>query len=118
MKILDTPRIGKCRTQVFYVSPYGECARQHCVPRNTLAREREHVRSGFGYYSRAWGSTLTEAGRQAWIVAGAKVPTAKTLNQACWRTGQQHLGGEIARAHYPESGVAFSGLREAADSLL
>jgi hypothetical protein len=49
------------------------------------------VRSAFGYYSRAWSSKLTEAGRQAWIMAGAKVPKAKKLNQAGWRTGQQHL---------------------------
>lgn len=34
---------------------------------------------------------LTEAARQAWIVAGGKVPTTKSLNQAGWRTGQQHL---------------------------
>jgi hypothetical protein len=49
------------------------------------------MRIGFGYYSRAWRTMLTEEGRQAWIAAGGKVPTAKKLNQSGWRSGQQHL---------------------------
>ena len=91
MRILDTPRINRCGSQVYYLSPYGQCARGYGCPNNTVTSSRQHVRSGFGYYSRAWSSRLTEAGRQTWIVAGGKVPTAKKLNQAGWRTGQQHL---------------------------
>ena len=91
MKTLDTPRINRCGNQVYYLSPYGQCARGYGCPKNTVRAARNHARSGFGYYSRAWSSRLTEAGRQAWIVAGGKVPTAKRLNQAGWRTGQQHL---------------------------
>ena len=91
MKILDTPRINRCGNQVFYISPFGQCARSYCCPKNTITEARQYVRSGFGYYSRAWRTMLTEASRQAWIVAGRKVPTAKTLNQSGWRSGQQHL---------------------------
>jgi hypothetical protein len=90
MKILDTPRINRCGNQVFYLSPFGQCARSYCCPRNTLTTERQHIRSGFGYYSRGWRAMLTEEGRQLWIAAGAKVPTARTLTQSGFRSGQQH----------------------------
>jgi hypothetical protein len=90
MKVLDTPRVGRIANQIFYPSPYGQGARQACVPRNTRTPQREHVRGGFAYYSRGWRTLLTEAGRQLWNAAGAKVPTARKLNQSGFCTGQQH----------------------------
>jgi hypothetical protein len=90
MKVLDTPRVGRIANQIFYPSPYGQGARQACVPRNTRTPQREHVRGGFAYYSRGWRTLLKEAGRQLWNVAGAKVPTARKLNQSGFCSGQQH----------------------------
>jgi hypothetical protein len=90
MKVLDTPRVGRSGNLIFYPSPFGLCARQACIPRNTQTPQREHVRSGFAYYSRGWRTLLTEAGRQLWNVAGAKVPTAKSLTQSGFCSGQQH----------------------------
>ena len=91
MKILDTPRSGKIRNEVAYLSPFGQCVRGYIIPHDPKAPAQEYMRIGFGYYSRAWRTMLTEEGRQAWIAAGGKVPTAKKLNQSGWRSGQQHL---------------------------
>jgi hypothetical protein len=65
MKILDIPSVNRCANQVYYLSPYGQCAGGYGCPKNTVTSLRQHVRIGFGYYSRAWSSKLTEAGRQA-----------------------------------------------------
>ena len=81
MKILDTPRSGKIRNEVAYVSPHGQCVRSYIIPHDPKTPAQQYMRSGFGYYSQAWRTKLTEEGRQVWIVAGGKVPTAKKLNQ-------------------------------------
>ena len=106
MKILDTPRINRCGNQVFYLSPFGQCARSYCCPRNTVTTERAHIRSGFGYYSRGWRTMLKEEGRQLWIAAAAKVPTAKTLNQSGFRSGQQHwVAVNVSQFRVGEAGL-------------
>ena len=93
MRILDTPRINRCGSQVYYLSPYGQCARGYGCPNNTVTSSRQHVRSGFGYYSRAWSSRLTEAGRQAWIVAGGQGANGQEAQSGGLADGPAAPGG-------------------------
>lgn len=89
MKILDTPRSGKCGQVVAFQSRYGLCLRTYLVPRNTMTPAREHMRAVFGNSSRLWGGLLTEEQRNRWCAAGPKVMSHPRLGQKGPLTGQQ-----------------------------
>ena len=89
MKILDTPRSGKCGNAVAFQSRYGLCLRTYLVPRNTLTPAREHMRTVFGSASRMWSGKLTEEQRDRWNAAGPNVMSYPRLGQKGPLTGQQ-----------------------------
>ena len=90
MKVLESPRVGRLRDTIYYDSPFGLCARTRAIPRDVRTAARDHMRTGVAYYSRAWGTLLTEEQRERWNVAGGKVPTVTRCGQAGWRTGEMH----------------------------
>jgi hypothetical protein len=89
MKILDTPRSGKCGNAVAFQSRYGLCLRTYLIPRNTLTPAREHMRAVFGSASRMWSGKLTEEQRDRWNAAGPNVMSHPRLAQKGPLTGQQ-----------------------------
>ena len=89
MKILDTPRSGKCGNAVAFQSRYGLCLRTYLVPRNTVTPARQHMRAVFGNSSRMWSGLLTEDQRNRWSAAGPKVMSYPRLGQKGPLTGQQ-----------------------------
>jgi len=89
MKILDTPRSGKCGQVVAFQSRYGLCLRTYLIPRNTVTPAREHMRAVFGNSSRLWSGKLTEEQRNRWCAAGSKVMSYPRLGQKGPLTGQQ-----------------------------
>jgi hypothetical protein len=93
MKIIDIPKSGKCGDIVAYESRWGQCQRQLVVPTNRQTAAREARRGAFGRLSRAWGTVLTEAQRQAWNAAGPEVESGKRLGQSGPLTGQMHFVG-------------------------
>ncbi len=93
MKILDVPQAGARGTAVSFQSRYGQCQRQRVVPRNVQTPAREHMRGAFGRLARAWSTRLTQARRDAWDAAAAKVQSTKRLGQSGPLTGQQHFQG-------------------------
>jgi len=93
MKILDIPQNGKRGQIVAFKSRYGQCHRQLVVPKNRQTSAREHMRGAFGRLARAWSALLTQAQRDAWDAAAAKVQSAKRLGQSGPLTGQQHFQG-------------------------
>ena len=64
MKVIDTPRTNKIGNMVAYISPYGQCYRAYCVPRNPRTSAQLRQRNIFGSSSRRWGRTLTELQRE------------------------------------------------------
>ena len=89
MKILDTPRSGKCGQVVAFQSRYGLCLRTYLIPHNTMTPAREHMRAVFGNSSRLWSGKLTEDQRNRWCAAGPKVMSHPRLGQRGPLTGQQ-----------------------------
>ena len=89
MKILDTPRSGKCGQTVAFQSPYGLCLRQHVPQKAPLTPARQHVCSLFGNNSRKWSTRLTHEQHDRWILAGAQVMSHPRLAQKGPLTGQQ-----------------------------
>lgn len=89
MKILDTPRSGKCGQVVAFQSRYGLCLRTYLIPRNTSTPARDHMHAVFGNTSRMWSGTLTEAQRNRWSATGSKVMSYPRLAQNGPLTGQQ-----------------------------
>src|ERR1017187_2240222 len=89
MKILDTPRSGKCGQTVAFQSRFGLCLRQYVPQKGTLTPAREHVCAVFGGNSRKWGGTLSEEQRNRWTFAGAQVMSHPRLGQKGPLTGQQ-----------------------------
>jgi hypothetical protein len=89
MKILDTPRSGKCGQVVAFQSPFGLCLRQLVVPRNTQTPARDHMHAVFGDTSRMWSGTLTQDQRDRWCAAGPKVMSYPRLGQKGPLSGQQ-----------------------------
>jgi hypothetical protein len=92
MKVLTVPSSGKSGNSVAYLGRYGQCQRQYLVPANRQTSAREQMRGSFGRLSRAWGTLLSEAQRQAWGAAGSRVQSAQRLGQGPL-TGQQHFQG-------------------------
>jgi len=89
MKILDTPRSGKCGQTVAFQSRYGLCLRQHVPQKAALTPARQHVCAVFGGNSRKWGGKLNEEQRDRWSLAGAQVMSQPRLAQKGPLTGQQ-----------------------------
>jgi hypothetical protein len=93
MKILDTPRSGKCANVVAFQSRYGLCLREWVVPRNTASPARRHMRAIFGRNSQMWSSVLTQDQRDRWNAAGPQVMSRPQLAQKGPLTGQQFWQG-------------------------
>ena len=89
MKILDTPRSGKCGQTVAFQSRFGLCLRQYVPQKAALTPARERVCAVFGNNSRKWGARLSEEQRDRWTLAGAQVMSHPRLGQKGPLTGQQ-----------------------------
>ena len=89
MKILDTPRSGKCGQTVAFQSRFGLCLRQYVPQKAALTPAREHVCAVFGNNSRKWSAKLSDEQRDRWILAGAQVMSHPRLAQKGPLTGQQ-----------------------------
>src|ERR1035437_3364475 len=89
MKILDTPRSGKCGQTVAFQSRFGLCLRQYVPQKDGLTPAREHSCAIFGGNSRKWGGKLSEEQRDRWTLAGAQVMSHPRLAQKGPLTGQQ-----------------------------
>ena len=89
MKILDTPRSGKCGQTVAFQSRFGLCLRQHVPQKAALTPARQQVCAVFGNNSRKWSAKLNEEQRDRWVLAGAQVLSHPRLAQKGPLTGQQ-----------------------------
>jgi hypothetical protein len=89
MKILDTPRSGKCGQTVAFQSRFGLCLRQHVPQKAALTPARQHVCEVFGSNSRKWSAKVSEEQRDRWTLAGAQVMSHPRLAQKGPLTGQQ-----------------------------
>jgi len=89
MKILDTPRSGKCGQTVAFQSRFGLCLRQHVPQKAALTPARQHVCAVFGNNSRKWSAKLNDEQHDRWIMAGAQVMSHPRLGQKGPLTGQQ-----------------------------
>jgi hypothetical protein len=89
MKILDTPRSGKCGQTVAFQSRFGLCLRQHVPQKAALTPARQHVCAVFGSNSRKWSARLTAEQHDRWTLAGAQVMSHPRLAQKGPLTGQQ-----------------------------
>ena len=89
MKILDTPRSGKCGQTVAFQSRFGLCLRQYVPQKAGLTPARQHSCAIFGGNSRKWSARLSEEQRDRWTLAGAQVLSHPRLAQKGALTGQQ-----------------------------
>jgi hypothetical protein len=89
MKILDTPRSGKCGQTVAFQSRFGLCLRQYVPQKAALTPARQHVCAVFGSNSRKWSAKLSDEQQDRWILAGAQVMSHPRLAQKGPLTGQQ-----------------------------
>ena len=93
MKVLDTPRSGKCGQVVAFRSRYGLCLRQHVPQKAGLTPARQQVCGLFGNNSRKWGVRLSEDQRDRWTLAGSQVMSHPRLAERGPLTGQQLWSG-------------------------
>ena len=106
MKILDTPRSGKCGRVVAFQSRYGLCLRELINPRNTITPSRQFMRGAFGHHSQVYSWKLSEEQLQRWIFAGAQVMSDPRLGQNGPLTGQQlytSINSVRSRVNLPET---------------
>ena len=89
MKILDTPRSGKCGQTVAFQSRFGLCLRQHVPQKAGLTPARQHSCAIFGGNSRKWSAKLSDEQHDRWTLAGAQVMSHPRLAQKGPLTGQQ-----------------------------
>ena len=89
MKILDTPRSGKCGQTVAFQSRFGLCLRQHVPQKAGLTPARQHSCAIFGGNSRKGGGKLSDEQHDRWMLAGAQVMSHPRLAQKGPLTGQQ-----------------------------
>jgi hypothetical protein len=89
MKILDTPRSGKCGQTVAFQSRFGLCLRQHVPQKAGLTPARQHSCAIFGGNSRKWSAKLNDEQHDRWTLAGAQVMSHPRLAQKGPLTGQQ-----------------------------
>src|ERR1039457_1353480 len=94
MKILDTPRSGKCGQTVAFQSRYGLCLRQYVPQKAGLTPARQHSCAIFGGKSRKWSAKVSDEQRNRWILAGAQVMSHPRLAQKGPLTGQQFRSEE------------------------
>jgi hypothetical protein len=59
MKILDTPRSGKCGQVVAFRSRFGLCLRELVIPHNTITPARQFMRAAFGHHSQVFSRKLS-----------------------------------------------------------
>src|ERR1035441_1101088 len=106
MKILDTPRSGKCGRVVAFQSRYGLCLRELISPRNVRTPARQIMRGAFGHHSQGYSRKLGEEQRQRWILAAAQVMSDPRLAQNGPLTGQQFytsINSVRSRVNLPET---------------
>ncbi len=89
MKILDTPRSGKCGQEVAFNSRFGLCLREYTIPSNPRSPAQQHVREIFSSVSRMWSGTLTEEQQDRWNAAGPQVLSHPQLSTRGPLTGQE-----------------------------
>jgi hypothetical protein len=89
MKILDTPRSGRCGQTVAFQSRFGLCLRQYVPQKAGLTPARQRSCAIFGSNSPKWGGKLSEEQRDRWTLAGAQVMSHPRLAQKGPLTGQQ-----------------------------
>ena len=89
MKILDTPRSGKCGQTVAFQSRFGLCLRQYVPQKAGLTPARQHSCAIFGGNSRKWSARLSDEQHDRWTLAGAQVMSHPRLAQKGPLTGQQ-----------------------------
>ncbi len=89
MKILDTPRSGRCGQTVAFQSRFGLCLRQYVPQKPGLTPARQRSCAIFGSNSPKWGGRLSEEQRDRWTLAGAQVMSHPRLAQKGPLTGQQ-----------------------------
>jgi hypothetical protein len=89
MKILDTPRSGKCGQTVAFQSRFGLCLRQYVPQKAVLTPARQRVCAVFGNNSRKWSARLSDEQHDRWTLAGAQVMSHPRLAQKGPLTGQQ-----------------------------
>ena len=89
MKVIDTPRTNKIGNVVAYISPFGQCYRAYCVPRNPNSPSQRRARGIFGSSSSGWGLKLTELQREHWDATAQQVPSHPSLDQYSHLSGQQ-----------------------------
>ena len=89
MKVIDRPRTNKIGNAVVYVSPFGQCYRAYCIPRNPNSPAQRRMRGIFGSSSRGWGLNLTELQREHWDATAQQVPSYPSLEQYSHLSGQQ-----------------------------
>ena len=81
MKVIDTPRTNKIGNAVAYISPFGQCYREYCIPRNPNSLSQHRMRGIFGSSSSGWGLNLTELKREHWDATAQQVPSHPSLAQ-------------------------------------
>ena len=89
MKAIETPRTNKIGNVVAYISPFGQCYRAYCVPRNPNSPAQRRARGIFGSSSSGWGLKLTELQREHWDATAEQVPSHPSLEQYSHLSGQQ-----------------------------
>jgi hypothetical protein len=89
MKILDTPRSGKCGQSVAFQSRFGLCLRQYVPQKAGLTPARQRSCALFGGNSRKWGGKLSDEQHDRWTLAGAQVMSHPRLGQKGPLTGSQ-----------------------------
>jgi hypothetical protein len=89
MKTLETPRTNRIGNLVAYRSPFGQCYRGYCCPRNPQSEAQSRMREIFGLASSNWGGKLTDEQRQRWVVAAQTAPSHPSLGQYSPLSGQQ-----------------------------
>jgi hypothetical protein len=93
MKVLDTPRSGKCGQEVFWRSRYGFCARQHVPQKAALTPARQQVCALFGNNSHKWSALLNDDQADRWNLAGSQVMSHPRLAEQGPLTGHQLWSG-------------------------
>lgn len=93
-------RSGRCGDWVYYLRDGKRCRRRYVKPQDPRTPAQVRVRTVLGEASQAWSYSreLTEADRQAWRAAGARVRSRPRLGLPGVLTGQlQYVGRSCAR---------------------
>jgi hypothetical protein len=74
---------------VAYRSPFGQCYRTYCLPRDPQTEAQLRMRAILGSSSQGWGLELTEPQRQRWALGAQNAPSHPSLGQYSHLSGQQ-----------------------------